>query len=62
MFFIGMRAGGKSAGPLAIPGSVVTSVGLILLTQAVALEIAPASDPIRIMGLCLGPDLPNIGR
>ena len=31
--FVGMLLGGKSAGGLAIPGSVVTTVGLILLYQ-----------------------------
>ena len=33
LFFVGMLFGGKSAGGLAIPGSVVTMVGLILLYQ-----------------------------
>jgi len=32
-FFAGMIAGGKSAGGLAIPGSIVTMIGLILLYQ-----------------------------
>lgn len=32
-FFLGMFLGGRSAGSLAIPGSVVTMVGLILLFQ-----------------------------
>ena len=31
MFFVGMVAAGKPGGPLAIPGSIVTTVGLILL-------------------------------
>lgn len=31
--FVGMLLGGKSAGGLAIPGSIVTTVGLILLYQ-----------------------------
>jgi len=31
--FVGMVRGGKSAGPLAIPGSIVTTVGLLLLYQ-----------------------------
>jgi hypothetical protein len=35
LFFVGMVAGGKTAGPLAIPGSIVTMTGLILLFQAV---------------------------
>jgi hypothetical protein len=34
MFFVGMLLGGKEAGPLAIPGSIVTMVGLLLLYQA----------------------------
>jgi hypothetical protein len=34
LFFVGMVAGGKPAGPLAIPGSIVTTVGLILLYQS----------------------------
>ncbi|MHB0856109.1 MAG: hypothetical protein ACYC5M_00895 [Anaerolineae bacterium] len=33
MFFVGMVLGGKSVSGLAIPGSIVTSVGLILLYQ-----------------------------
>lgn len=33
MFFVGMVIGGKPAGPLAIPGSIVTTVGLLLLYQ-----------------------------
>jgi hypothetical protein len=33
MFFVGMVAGGKSAGSLAIPGSIITVIGLMLLLQ-----------------------------
>lgn len=33
MFFIGMIAGGRSTGALAIPGSIITTVGLILFFQ-----------------------------
>lgn len=32
-FFVGMVAGGRGAGGLAIPGSIVTTVGLLLLYQ-----------------------------
>src|SRR5512142_446604 len=32
-FFIGMFAGGRSMGALAVPGSVITTVGLILFFQ-----------------------------
>jgi len=35
LFFVGMVLGGKSAGPLAIPGSIVTTVGLLLLYQSI---------------------------
>jgi len=35
LFFVGMFLGGKSAGPLAIPGSIVTMVGLLLLYQTI---------------------------
>lgn len=35
LFFVGMVVGGKAAGPLAIPGSIVTMVGLILLYQSI---------------------------
>lgn len=35
LFFVGMVAGGKPAGPLAIPGSIVTMTGLILLFQSI---------------------------
>jgi hypothetical protein len=35
LFFVGMLLGGKPAGPLAIPGSIVMMVGLLLLYQAV---------------------------
>ncbi len=33
LFFVGMLAGGKSASGLAMPGSIITMVGLILLAQ-----------------------------
>lgn len=33
LFFVAMALGGKAAGPLAIPGSIVTMAGLILLVQ-----------------------------
>lgn len=33
LFLIGMAAGGRSAGGLAIPGSVICTIGLILLYQ-----------------------------
>lgn len=33
MFFVGMFAGGKSVAGLAVPGSIITVVGLILLLQ-----------------------------
>jgi hypothetical protein len=33
LFFVGMALGGKSAGPLAIPGSIITTVGLLLFYQ-----------------------------
>lgn len=33
LFFIGMLLGGKSASPLAIPGSIISVVGLTLLVQ-----------------------------
>ena len=32
-FFVGMVLGGKSTGPLAIPGSIITTIGLILFYQ-----------------------------
>jgi hypothetical protein len=35
MFFVGMVLGGKPAGPLAIPGSIVSMTGLLLLYQSV---------------------------
>lgn len=35
LFFLGMVALGKTGAPLAIPGSVVTMVGLLLLYQAI---------------------------
>lgn len=35
LFFVGMVLGGKQAGPLAIPGSIVTMTGLLLLYQSV---------------------------
>ncbi len=35
LFFAGMVAGGKAAGPLAVPGSIVTMTGLILLYQSI---------------------------
>jgi hypothetical protein len=33
LFFVGMVAGGKGSGALAIPGSILTTVGLLLLLQ-----------------------------
>lgn len=33
VFFVGMVAGGPSAAPLAIPGSIISTVGLVLLFQ-----------------------------
>lgn len=33
MFFVGMLAGGKSAAPLAIPGSIITVNGLMMFFQ-----------------------------
>jgi hypothetical protein len=33
LFFVGMAAGGKVTGPLAIPGTIIIAVGLILLVQ-----------------------------
>ncbi|MBN1313372.1 MAG: hypothetical protein JXB30_18340 [Anaerolineae bacterium] len=33
LFFVGMTLGGKAAGPLAIPGSIVTTAGLLLFFQ-----------------------------
>lgn len=36
LFFLGMVLGGKQAGPLAIPGSIVTTVGLLLLYQSIS--------------------------
>jgi len=33
MFFVGMVAGGKSTGGLAIPGSIITVIGLMLFVQ-----------------------------
>ncbi len=33
MFFIGMAAGGKSTAGLAIPGSIITGIGLMLFIQ-----------------------------
>ncbi len=35
LFFVGMLLCGRAAGPLAIPGSIVTMVGLLLLYQSV---------------------------
>jgi hypothetical protein len=35
MFFIGMVAGGRSTGALAIPGSIIVTIGLILFVQNV---------------------------
>jgi peptidoglycan/LPS O-acetylase OafA/YrhL len=34
LFFVGMLAGGKSAAGLAIPGSIITVIGLMLLAQS----------------------------
>ena len=34
-FFVGMVMGGKDAAPLAIPGSIITTVGLLLFYQTI---------------------------
>jgi hypothetical protein len=34
VFFAGVVVGGRAAGPLAVPGAVITTVGLILLYQS----------------------------
>ncbi len=39
LFFVGMALGGRPAGPLAIPGSIVTMTGLILLYQSIMARI-----------------------
>jgi hypothetical protein len=35
LFFIGMATGGRQAAPLAVPGSIITTIGLILLVQSI---------------------------
>lgn len=35
LFFVGMVASGKSGAPLAVPGSIITMVGLLLLFQSI---------------------------
>ena len=35
LFFVGMLAGGKSAGGLAVPGTILSAIGLVLLFQNV---------------------------
>jgi hypothetical protein len=58
LFFVGMLIGGASAGPLAIPGSIVTTVGLLLFYQntvnhfeswAYAWALIPAAVGIGVM-------------
>lgn len=58
VFFAGMLLGGKAAGPLAIPGSIVTTVGLLLLYQntfnhfeswAYAWALMPAAVGVGLM-------------
>jgi hypothetical protein len=34
LFFVGMLAGGKSSAGLAVPGSIITGIGLMLLVQS----------------------------
>jgi hypothetical protein len=34
LFFVGMLAGGKSSAGLAVPGSIITGIGLMLLAQS----------------------------
>ena len=36
MFFVGMVAGGKSTAPLAIPGSIVSVIGLMMFLQNIS--------------------------
>ncbi len=73
-FFIGMAAGGRSLGALAVPGSVLTTLGLILLFQnlfglwatwsyAWALLICGTGVGLMIFGSqSQSPDLSRAGR
>lgn len=73
-FFVGMFAGGRGLGPLAVPGSVITTLGLILLVQNIfgiwgtwayawTLMIAGAGIGLIIFGGWSGvPDLARAGR
>ncbi len=73
-FFVGMVAGGRDMGALAVPGSVISTVGLILLFQNIfslwatwsyawALIIAGAGVGLIIFGRWSDvPDLRNAGR
>ena len=73
-FFIGMAAGGRAMGALAVPGSVITTVGLILFFQnlfglwatwsyAWALIICGAGVGLMIFGSwSQTPDLRRAGR
>ena len=73
-FFMGMFAGGRGFGPLAVPGSVITTLGLILLVQNIfgiwgtwayawTLMIAGAGVGLMIFGSWSGvPDLARAGR
>ena len=72
--FVGMLLGGKSAGPLAIPGSIVTTVGLLLFYQntfnhfeswAYAWALIPLAVGIGLMingSWCEQPALVHNGR
>jgi hypothetical protein len=69
LFFVGMVAGGRDAGSLAIPGSIITGTGLVLLAlnatdqwQAMAYAwtlIAPTSIGVGFMLWGLWADQPE---
>jgi len=73
-FFAGMVAGGRDAGGLAVPGSIVTTLGLILLVQSIfgiwgtwaygwGLLVASVGAGLFIFGTWSSlPDLRRVGR
>lgn len=69
LLFVGMVVGGKSAGGLAIPGSIVTTLGLLMLFQntfnyfeswAYAWALIPTAVGVGMMINGMWSDLPEL--
>jgi hypothetical protein len=62
LFFVGMFAGGKSAAGLAIPGSIISVIGLMLLVQNLTAHWASWSYGWTVIVMSVGLGLWIMGR